>query len=274
MMDTVSAIVITLNEEQNIERCLQSVRWMDEIIVVDSFSSDRTVELARAYTDKVYQHEYPGSSRQYERAIGYAKSDWVFIIDADEEMSGELATEVNKVLLSPQGHAGYEVLRKPFALGMWIEHGGWFPDYQLHFFRKDAFFPVHREVHGGFRVNGTTGRLNGQLYHYTYPTIASYIHRMNDYTSLQVSNRLSENPSARAGWHNMVLNPASAFLRMFVSGKGYKDGFHGFILAALNAMSTMSQYAKLWEYRMRHAEGKGMLPPLTNAELNRLKRTQ
>lgn len=273
-METVSAIVITLNEEKNIERCLRSVRWMDEIIVVDSFSHDRTVELARNYTDKVYQHEYPGSSKQYETAIGYAKSDWVFIIDADEEMSGELASEVNKVLLAPQGHAGYEILRKPFALGRWIEHGGWFPDYQLHFFRKDSFFPVHREVHGGFRIRGTTGRLDGLVYHYTYPTISSYVSRMNDYTSLQVSTRLDENPSARAGWHNLFLNPASAFLRMFMSRRGYRDGLHGFVLAALEAMNTTTQYAKLWEYRMRQAEGNGLLPPLTNAELNRLKRRQ
>jgi glycosyltransferase involved in cell wall biosynthesis len=270
-MQKLSVVLVTLNEEKNIDRCLGSVRWADEIVVVDSFSSDRTLELARKYTDKVYQHEYPGTSKQVERGINYATGDWIFVIDADEEISDELAAEVKAVLCGDGDVVGYEFIRKPSAFGKWIEHGGWFPDYQFRFFRKDSYYPEHQEIHGGFNTKGKRGRLKGYLYHHTYATIYSYVEKMNEYTSLHVSNKLKDNPAAEARWHNLILNPLSHFLRMFISKKGYKDGFHGFVLALLDATYTMLLYAKLWEYRMREKEGKGKFPPTTNVELNALK---
>jgi glycosyltransferase involved in cell wall biosynthesis len=271
-MQKLSVVLVTLNEEKNIDRCLGSVRWADEIVVVDSFSSDRTVELARQYTTKVYQHEYPGTSKQVERGIQYATGDWIFVIDADEEMSDELAAEVKSVLQGDGEIVGYEFIRKPSAFGKWIEHGGWFPDYQFRFFRKDSYYPEHQEIHGGFNTKGRRGRLKGYLYHHTYATIYSYVEKMNEYTSLHVSNKLRDNPAADAHWHDLILSPLSHFLRMFISKKGYKDGFHGFVLALLDATYTLLLYAKLWEYRMRQKEGKGLLPPTTNVELNSLKR--
>ncbi|HUI10478.1 MAG TPA: glycosyltransferase family 2 protein [Bacteroidota bacterium] len=271
-MERVTVVLVTLNEEGNISRCLDSCRWADEIVVVDSFSTDRTVEIARAYTDRVYQHEYPGTSRQVERGITYATGDWIFVIDADEEVSPELAAEVKAVLSSGDGYAGFEFIRKPEAFGKWIEHGGWFPDYQFRFFRKDSYFPEHQEIHGGFSTHGRRGRLKGYLYHHTYRTIYAYVEKMNEYTSLHVSNRLRDNPAARVRWYNLVLSPLSHFLRMFFSRRGYRDGFHGFVLALLDATYAMLMYAKLWEYGMRTREGKGLLPPITNFELNALKR--
>ena len=273
-MERVSVVLVTLNEARNIERCLESVRWADEIIVVDSFSTDRTVELARRYTGHVYQHEYPGTSKQVERGIGYATGEWIFVIDADEEVSPELAAEVKDVLSDSRGYAGFEFIRKPEAFGRWIEHGGWFPDYQFRFFRKDSYYPEHQEIHGGFNTRGKRGRLKGHLFHHTYETIFAYVEKMNEYTSLHVSNRLKSNPGEQVGWHDLLLSPLSHFLRMFISRKGYKDGFHGFVLAVLDANYAMLMYAKLWEYRMRQAEGKGTLPPITNFELNALKRKQ
>ncbi len=243
----------------------------DEIIVVDSFSTDRTVELARKYTQRVYQHEYPGSSRQVERGIHYASCDWVLVIDADEEVTQELAGQIKQVLSGKEAFSGYEILRKPFAFGKWIEHGGWFPDYQFRFFRKDGYTANHAEVHGGFESKGPKGRLDGLLLHHTYETMHAYIQKMNDYTSLQVSNKLKGDPEAGAGWHNFVLNPLSHFLRMFFSKQGYKDGIHGFILAVLDAAYSMLLYAKLWEYNSRKANGSGMLPPINNADLNKVK---
>jgi glycosyltransferase involved in cell wall biosynthesis len=270
-----SVVLTTLNEELNIERCLNSVRWADEIVVVDSFSRDRTVQLARSYTDRVYQHEFPGSSRQVERGISYATGEWVFLIDADEEVSPELAREVQTVLRAEssagEGLAGYDILRKSKAFGRWIESGGWYPDYQFRFFRKDGYTAEHQEVHGGFAPSGKRGRLAGPLYHYTYDNIYSYVAKMNDYTSLQVSNKLKADPLCRARKRNLILNPLSHFLRMYVSRKGYRDGFHGFVLAMLDAAYTMVLYAKLWEHRMHEEQGTGYRPPITNAELNRLK---
>ena len=273
-MEKVSVVLVTLNEEHNIERCLGSVRWADEIVVVDSFSTDRTVELARRYTDRVYMHEYPGTSRQVERGIGYASGDWIFVIDADEECSPELAAEVRDVLSDSRGFAGFEFIRKPEAFGKWIEHGGWFPDYQFRFFRKDSYYPEHQEIHGGFNTRGKKGALKGFLYHHTYGTIYAYVEKMNEYTSLHVSNRLTSGRGAAPRWYTILLSPLSHFLRMFFSRGGYRDGFHGFILAILDANYAMLMYAKLWEYRMREKEGKGILPPVTNAALNALKRKQ
>jgi glycosyltransferase involved in cell wall biosynthesis len=270
-MEKATVVLVTLNEAGNIERCLESCRWADEIVVVDSFSTDRTVQLAKKYTTRVYQHEYPGTSKQVERGIGYATGDWIFVIDADEEVSPELAGEVRDVLRDSGGYAGFEFIRKPSAFGKWIEHGGWFPDHQFRFFRKDCYYPEHQEIHGGFNTRGKRGRLHGFLYHHTYATIYSYVEKMNEYTSLHVSNKLKGDPTTDARWHNLILNPLSHFLRMFISRKGYKDGFHGFVLAMLDATYAMLMYAKIWEYRMRQKEGKGLLPPITNFELNAMK---
>ena len=172
---------------------------------------------------------------------------------------------------SAAGVAGYDVLRRPKAFGKWIEHGGWFPDYQFRFFRKTEYRANHQEVHGGFEPVGERGRLSGFLYHYTYDTIYSYVAKMNDYTSLQVSNKLRNKPGIVARKRNMVLNPLSHFLRMYVSNKGYRDGVHGFVLALLDAVYTFLLYAKIWEFRMQEGKTGGARPPITNPELNRLK---
>lgn len=273
-MERLSIVLTTLNEERNIDRCLGSVRWADEIVVVDSFSWDRTVEHARRFTDKIYQHEYPGSSRQVERGIGYATGDWVFIIDADEEMTPELSTEIRSMLQAGTEFAGFDILRKPSAFGKWIEHGGWYPDYQFRLLRKDAYLAEHQEVHGGFKTAGKRGRMSALLLHHTYPTIYSYVEKMNDYTSLQVSNKLKDQPQIRAPWYKILFSPLSHFLRMFISNKGYKDGMHGFVLALLDATYSMLLYAKIWEYRERAHQGSAEVPPITNAQLNALKHKQ
>lgn len=270
----VSAVLTTLNEERNIDRCLSSVQWADEIVVVDSFSTDRTIELARKYTDKIFQHEYPGSSKQVEWGIQQATNEWIVYIDADEEVSAELARQIREILKTPTDIVGYEVLRKPSAFGKWIEHGGWFPDYPFRLFRKDSYYTDHQEVHGGFNTKGKKGRLEGILYHHTYETIYSYVEKMNDYTSLQVTNKLKSNPSLLPKRRNLMLSPLSHFLRMFISKKGYKDGFHGFVLALLDATYTLLLYAKIWEYQTRKVDGAAKLPPITNVDLNKLKRKQ
>jgi len=272
-MAKLSVVLITRNEEENIKRCLESVRWADEIIVVDSFSTDRTVEVAKEFTPLVYQHEYPGSTRQMELGIQYVTGDWILFIDADEEVSFELADEIQQMLERGTVMTGYELLRKPRAFGKWISHGGWYPDYQLRLLRKDSYIVNHEEVHGGFSTKGSYTRMRGVVYHYTYETIEDYVGKMNEYTSLQVSNRIKANSAVRADWYNFFLSPASHFLRMFLSKKGYRDGFHGFLLAVLDALYSMVLYMKIWEYRT--CEEKNMpLPPISNSDFNRLKKLQ
>ncbi|MBI1806770.1 MAG: glycosyltransferase family 2 protein [Ignavibacteria bacterium] len=271
-MPKLSAIVITYNEERNIERCLRSIQWTDEIIVVDSFSTDRTVELAKSFTSHILQHEYDGDIAQRERGFGQATGDWLFYIDADEEVSLELKDDVRREITSATAKDGYLIPRAVSIFGKWIYHGGWYPDYTLRLFRRGKYFPKRAEVHGGFAVRGETGTLKGQLYHYTYETIEQYVSKMNDYTSLQVSDKLNTNPSMEVGTSKIVLSPLSHFVRKYVSNKGYRDGIHGFVLAVLGAIYTLSLYAKIWEYRMRKREGRGLMPPITNLELRNAKR--
>ncbi len=275
-MEKVSAILVCQNVEKEIDRCLASVAWADEIVVIDSFSGDRSVELARKYTDKVYQHKYPGYSRQVERASGYCEGDWILVIDGDEECSPELAQRIQEIVRNPSPAAdapvGYTVLRRVSAFGKWIDHGGWYPEYKLRFFRRASMDYEHQEVHGAFVVQGATAQLEEELYHYTYETIYSYLQRLNNYTSLQVANKLKSHPDAQAPWTKIVFSPVSHFWRMLVVKKGWKDGYHGLALAALDAMVSQALYLKLWEYRMREKEGAGKLPPIWNDEINEAKR--
>lgn len=264
----ISVVLITLNEEANIDRCLSSVRWADEIILVDSFSTDATIERARAYTGIILQHAYDGDIRQRERGFALATGEWLFYIDADEEVSEELRGEIVRTVADPAAKPGYYVPRAVQVFGKWILHGGWYPDQTFRLFRKSAYAAEQAEVHGGFTVRGEKGTLNGPLFHYTYGTIEQYLAKMNDYTSLQVSNKLSGNPAIRVRWWKLILSPASHFLRSFLSKRGYKDGIHGFLLAVLGSIYTFSLYAKIWEYRMREKEGKGLLPPITNLSLH------
>lgn len=271
-MPSISVVVITYNEEQNLERCLESVRWADEIIVVDSFSTDRTVEIARRYTSIVIQHPYDGDIPQRERGFSYAKSEWLFYIDADEEVTPGLSREIRESINTPGATRGYEIPRKVFILGRWIRHGGWYPDHTTRVFRKDSYRPEFAEVHGGFSVVGEKGRLTQDLNHYTYHSIDQYISKMNDYTSLQVSNKMQNKKRGQISFVKILLSPPSHFFRKYVSNKGYKDGMLGFIIAVLGAISTLALYAKVWEYHFRRNRGDEDLPPITNLELQRYKR--
>ncbi len=268
---SLSVVVITFNEERNIERCLRSVGWADEIIVVDAFSTDRTPELAAACGATVLRHEFDGDIVQRQRGFAVARGSWLLYIDADEEVSEELRDSILLTVRDPGSVDGYMLRRRVWAFGRWIEHGGWSPDFTLRLFRRDAVIPLPAEVHGGFTVSGESGTLDGPLYHYTYASIRDYLAKMNDYTSLQISSKLKESHS---GGHpgKIILSPISHFLRRYFTTKGYRDGMPGFLLASLSAIYTLALYAKLWEYRMREREGKGTLPPITNVELRPLKR--
>ncbi len=270
-MPSLSVILITYNEEKNIERCLRSVAWADEVIVVDSFSTDRTVELAKKYTSLVIQHTYDGDIKQRERGFAIAKGDWLFYIDADEEVDENLKIEMQRCIIHSQAADGYYVNRRNKIFGKWIYNGGWFPDFTFRLFRKSKYHAHHEEVHGGFTVSGTTDTLKGYLNHYPYETIAQYLAKMNDYTSLQVSNKLKEKGNVNVSWVKIFLSPVSHFLRKYLSNKGYKDGMQGFVLAVLGAIYTFALYAKCREYSLRKQAGE-QLPPVTNLELLPYKR--
>jgi (heptosyl)LPS beta-1,4-glucosyltransferase len=272
-MQKLSVVIITKNEERNIERCIASVRWADEIVVVDALSSDRTAELAQALGARVIGRAWEGFALQKEFAVSQARNEWVLSLDADEQATEELRAEIERTLQQAAAPSGYRMPRKSFFLGTWIRYGGWYPGYQLRLFKKSSARMNHRPVHEGFEIDGAVGTLEAPINHYTYDTLHQYLDKMNGYTSLDVMNKVSEQPGMVIRWYHCLLNPLALFLRMFVSLKGYRDGLHGFLLAVYSSLYKLLVYAKCWEYQRALASG-AELPPVSNDDLlaiNRLR---
>jgi glycosyltransferase involved in cell wall biosynthesis len=244
----VSVVIVTRNEEKNIENALESVKDFEDIVVVDSFSEDRTVEICKKYTQRVYQHEWEGFAKQKQMAVDYAKNQWVLILDADERVTPELRSEiVEKIENSSVG--GFYLPRKNFFLGRWIKHGGWWPDHTLRLFRKDISYMQQREVHEKVVVNGLLGYLKKPVEHYTYDTISDFIKKMENYSTLSVKE-LSDKGD-KTSIISMLVNPVFVFIKMFFLRQGFRDGIHGFILAVLYGFYTFLKYAKLWEKKKK-----------------------
>lgn len=240
----ISVAIITRNEERNIKEALESVRDFDDIIVVDAFSDDRTVEICREYTTRVYRHEWVGFSRQKQRAVDYAKNEWVLILDADERVTPGLKVEMMREI-SASLHAGFYIPRKNFFLGRWIKYSGWWPDYTLRLFRKEASYVEPREVHEKVIVNGTTSYLRSPMLHYTYRSISDYMKKMETYSTLS-AEEIRQRNGLLSGL-KLLTNPLLVFMKMYFLRQGFRDGAHGFILAVLYAVQTFLKYAKVIE---------------------------
>lgn len=245
----ISVTVITLNEENEIGECLESVAWADEIVVVDSGSSDRTIEIAKKFTDKVVYHEWPGYAAQKNWAVDLATHRWILSLDADERVSRELREEIERLLLSSAPFAGYRIPRKNFFLGRWIRHGGWHPDYVLRLFRRDSGRFAARKVHESVAVQGEIGMLQSPLEHYTYRSMADYYQRMDRYSTLAAEEMFEKGMSANV--IDLLLRPSATFLKMFLLRQGFRDGMDGFLLSRLYSIYTFSKYAKLYKMRGR-----------------------
>lgn len=256
----ISVTIITKNEEANIERCLKSVLWADEIIVIDAESTDKTAEIARSLHAKVQIKPWMGFAKQKEYAVHQASHEWVFSIDADEEVTDGLKNEILATVRSEAPLNGYEVPRKSFFLGKWIRYGGWYPGYQLRLFKKSKTAMNHRPVHEGFLTEGMVGILISDLNHYTYHSLHQYLEKMNDYSSLDVLNKITTGRMIR--WYNFIFNPLSVFLRMYVSLHGWKDGMHGFLLAYYSALHSLAIFAKCWEFQQAQKHTTE-IPPVT-----------
>ena len=256
-MHKLSVIIITRDEEKNIERCLKSVLWADEIVVVDSGSTDRTMAIAKKHTRKIIQREWPGYAAQKAFALDRASHDWVLSIDADEEVTEPLREEIRTLLEGEPACDGYRIPRKANFLGGWITHCGWYPDYQLRLFRKDrASISTTRRIHEGFEVAGQAGRLNGLIHHYTFTAIHQYFDTMNRYTDLHARDRMEARPGLRVRCYHFILNPLSKFLRMYAGKRGFLDGWQGFLLCWFSSIYTLVLYAKIWEMQKRNGKGR------------------
>ncbi len=240
---TISAILITKNEEHNIERCLRSVEWVDEIIVVDSDSTDKTVELARKFNAKVFSPEWRGFGPTKQYALEQAGGDWILSIDADEEVSFTLKNEILQLLDSGPEADGYSIPRKTQFLGRWILHSGWYPDYVLRFFKKSKGHFTSALVHEKIEVDGPTLRLHNPMMHYSYPTLEDYIRKLDQYSSLGAQELFDAGRKFKS--IQLIFKPPASFLRKYIVQQGWRDGWEGFLIAYLTSTGTLLKYAKL-----------------------------
>jgi glycosyltransferase involved in cell wall biosynthesis len=240
-----SVTVITKNEAADISDTLTSVRWADEIVVVDSHSTDDTVAIARQHTDRVFVRDWTGYIDQKNHAASLAAHDWILSIDADERVTPELAAEVQARLQSDPREAAFRIPRVTWHLGRWIRTTDWYPDYQLRLYDRRAARWTGRYVHEAVTVQGATGLLRGELQHYAYRSIADHLETIDRYTTL--ASRQMHEDGRRAGIFDLVAHPPLAFLRNYLAHGGIRDGVPGFIISAMNAYYVFLKFAKLWE---------------------------
>ena len=242
--------VITFNEAEHIAAALDSVAWADEIIVVDSGSTDGTVDIARAKATRVIVREWPGYSAQKNFAAGEASNDWVLSMDADERVTPALAAEIRALLAGGPAARGYRVRRVTHYLGQWIRGTDWFPDYQLRLYDRRAGRWNGLRIHESFRLtDGAPAKLHGELEHYAYRDIAHHLHKINVYTTLIAEQWHEE--GRRASASQLVLHPLLAFLRNYIGRGGVRQGTAGLIISILNSYYVFLKFAKLWERQRR-----------------------
>lgn len=245
----ISVVVNTYNEEKNISRCLESVKdFADEIVIVDMHSSDKTMEIAKRYGSRVFQHEY---TRYVEPARNFALSkaqgDWVLLIDADEELPTSLAKEL-KEIADGERVEYVEIPRKNIIFGKWIGHSRWWPDYLIRFFKKGKVI-FSDKIHVPPETSGKGIKLEAMeekaLIHYNFQSISQFVERLNRYTDIQSEELVKS--GYKFVWEDLISKPANEFFSRFFAGEGYKDHLHGLALALLQGFSELVLYLKVWE---------------------------
>ncbi len=243
-MTGISAILITRNEEGNVADCLASLVFADEIVVVDSGSTDRTEEICRRDPRvRWYAEEWKGFGPQKNSALDKAEGPWIFSIDADERVSDGLAREIAGLDLPSLPIDGFRVSRRSYFGDTWVRHGGWYPDYVIRLWRKERGRFNDRKVHESVSVAGSVDTLRGDLIHYTYRDTADFLERMERYAALGAEELRKE--GARGTLLDLWCRPPFTFLKMFLFQRGFLDGALGFRLAWLYSRYTYAKYAKL-----------------------------
>ncbi len=244
-MPKVSVTVITRNEAANLAAALESVTWADEIVVVDSGSTDDTASIARRFTSRVIVRPWPGYVAQKNFAASQASHDWILSLDADERVSMPLADELQELLAGDPELAGYQVPRVTFHLGRWLRSTDWYPDRQLRLYDRRRARWTGRLVHESVSADGKTGELRGELLHYAYRDLSHHLQTIDRYTTLAA--RQMHEDGRRAGWLDVLIRPRLAFFRNYVLRGGFRDGMPGLIVSVMNAHYVGLKFAKLWE---------------------------
>lgn len=241
-MEKISVTVITRNEEKNIERCLDSVKWADEIVVLDAFSRDRTIELCRRFTDKVYRDNWQGYGKQKNLCAARASHRWILNLDADEVVSPACADDIRRELEKGPNHPIYLIPRKNFFGGRWVRFGGWYPDRIARLYDKTQASFTEAAVHEELLPKANGGVIGHPLEHYSYRDMADYISRQNHYSTLSAGEMVRH---GKAGtWWDLCFRPPWAFVKYYILRQGFREGFLGFFLAIAAGFYTFLKYAK------------------------------
>ncbi len=243
-MPKVSVTVITRNEAAHLAAALESVRWADELIVVDAESTDETVAIARRYTDRVVVRPWPGYGAQKNYAATLARNDWILSIDADERVSPELASEIRALLSSEPPRRGYRMPRVTWYLGRWIRTTDWYPDYQLRLYDRRAGTWKTQRVHESVQLEGAVGTLRHELRHLAYRDLSHHLQTIDRYSTLAAHDL--RDAGRRVGLFQIACHPPLAFLRNYLWRRGFLDGAPGLIVSALNAYYVFIKLAKRW----------------------------
>lgn len=256
MRKTLSVAMIAMNEEANLPRTLESVRWADEIVIVDSGSRDRSIEIAKSFGAKTSYHDFGGHGEQKNIALDLCTSDWTLLLDADEVLSPELQAEIQNLLQSEPRFGAYWVPRLNLYFGRWIRHGGFYPDRKLRLFRRGtARLGEGVGPHSTPQFAGPAGRLQHDMLHYAYPTVTIYLEHMNRY-STEIAHLLHQGGHDSKSWPafvwNAVLNPAATFIYNYFFRLGFLDGREGLLLHLNHSVYIHWKFIKAW----RFAQGK------------------
>lgn len=241
-MAGLSVIIITKNEAFNIRECIESVKWADEIIVVDSGSTDDTVAICREFTPHVYSHDWPGFGIQKNRALDYASKEWVLSLDADERVTPELRAEIETTMRDGKLQ-GYEVPRLSSFCGRFMRHSGWYPDYVLRLFRRGNARFSDNLVHEKLITGTPVGRMKSLLIHYPYENLEAVLRKIDQYST--AGAQMKYQGGKKSSLSGAVLRGLFSFVRSYVFRAGFLDGREGFILAVSNAEGTYYRYVKL-----------------------------
>ncbi|MFH0948844.1 MAG: glycosyltransferase family 2 protein [Elusimicrobiota bacterium] len=240
----ISVSIIAYNEEKNIKRCLESVGWADEILMVDSGSTDATVEIAKKFGAKVFVKEWEGYGAQKNFAIDKARNNWILSIDADEEVSPELQKEIKKIIKNPCNYAAFKIPRGLIFQGKFLRWGGCYPNYQIRLFHKNKARFNLALVHEKLIVDGKIGFLKGSLIHYSYKDLSDYFERFNRYTTLDAQKRFNNNKKFYFWYYIQSL---LKFFYMYFLRLGFLDGLDGLNWAILSSFYTFVKFQKLKE---------------------------
>jgi glycosyltransferase involved in cell wall biosynthesis len=238
----ISAALITLNEEENLPRALESLRCCDEVVVVDSGSTDRTVEIAREYGAVVVETEWPGYAKQKNLAAESASHDWILSLDADEALSEALEAELWQIKRNGPKSDAYRFPRMAQYLGRWILHSGWYPDRKIRFYDRRKARWVGDYVHESVRTDGPVGELEGNLLHFTCTSFAQHIQTMDRYTTLAAQEMAAR--GERIGLSRLLFSPFWAFFKTYFLKRGFQDGFEGLVIAHMAAIYVFAKYIK------------------------------